>query len=105
MNTRIALLFAAALSPALALAAPPTEILNKYACTGCHGMTAKVVGPGFNEVAAKYKNQKDAKASLSASIKAGGSGKWGPVPMPPQPGVSDAELASIVDWLLAGAAP
>ena len=104
MNLRIPLL-AAVLSPTLVFAAPPMDALNKYACTGCHGMAAKVVGPGFNEIAAKYKDQKDAKAILSASIKAGGSGKWGQIPMPPQPGVTDAEMAAIVDWLLAGAKP
>lgn len=92
-------------SSGFALAAAPTETLNKYACSGCHGMTAKVVGPGFNEVAAKYKGQKDAKAHLAARIKSGGSGVWGQIPMPPQPAITDAELGSVVDWLLAGAAP
>lgn len=86
-------------------AAAPTETLNKYACSGCHGMTAKVVGPGFNEVAAKYKDQKDARTQLAARIKSGGSGIWGQIPMPPQPAITDAELGSVVDWLLAGAAP
>lgn len=104
MNIRIAL-FAAAFSPTLVLAAPPMDALNKYACAGCHGMTTKIVGPGFNEIAAKYQGQKDAKATLAASIKAGGSGKWGQIPMPPQPGVTDAEMTVIVDWLLAGAKP
>jgi cytochrome c len=40
---------------------------------------------------------------LSASIKAGGSGKWGPMPMPPQAQVSDADAQSIAQWLLDGA--
>lgn len=94
-----------ALSSQLAMAGAPTETLNKYACSGCHGMTAKVVGPGFNEVAAKYKNQKDAKAHLTTRIKAGGSGVWGQIAMPPQPAITEAELTTVVDWLLAGAAP
>lgn len=87
------------------LAAAPIETFNKYACSGCHGMTAKIVGPGFNEVAAKYKDQKDAKTHLAARIKSGGSGIWGQIPMPPQPAITDAELGRVVDWLLAGAAP
>lgn len=94
-----------ALASQLAMAGAPTETLNKYACSGCHGMTAKVVGPGFNDVAAKYKGQKDTRAHLAARIKAGGSGIWGPVPMPPQPAITEAELTTVVDWLLAGAAP
>lgn len=104
MNTRL-LLASFALVPTLAWSAPPTEVLNKYACSGCHGMTSKVVGPGFNEVAAKYKGQKDAKAALATSIRAGGSGKWGQIGMPPQAAITDAELASVVDWLAAGATP
>jgi cytochrome c551/c552 len=93
------------LATSTVVAAPPTEVLNKYACAGCHGMTQKVVVPGFNEVAAKYQGQKDARSALSASIRAGGSGKWGQVPMPPQAALTDAELASVVDWLLGGAKP
>lgn len=104
MNARH-LLACLALSPTVALASPPTEVLNKYACSGCHSMTAKVVGPGFNEVAAKYKDQKDAKAHLSARIRSGGMGIWGQVPMPPQAAITDAELARVVDWLVAGAKP
>jgi cytochrome c len=42
-------------------------------------------------------------AKLKASIKAGGSGKWGPVPMPPQPGLSDADLTTLATWILGGA--
>lgn len=99
------ILAALALSPTLAFAAAPMDTLNKYACAACHGVTQKVVGPGFNEIAARYRGQSDAKAVLGASIKAGGSGRWGTVAMPPQPGISDAELKTVVDWLLAGAAP
>lgn len=93
------------LAPLTLHAAPPTDVLNKYACSACHGMTQKLVGPGFNEIAVKYKDQKEARALLAASIRAGGSGKWGQVPMPPQPGISEAELAGVVDWLVAGANP
>lgn len=90
---------------ASATAAAPTETLNKYACSGCHGVDKRVVGPGFNEVAAKYKDQKDGKAHLVARIRSGGTGLWGQIPMPPQPAITDAELASVADWLMAGAKP
>lgn len=104
MTKQTTLLFLA-LSATTASAAPPIEVLNKYACAGCHGMTQKVVGPGFNEVAAKYQDQKDAKATLTRNIRSGGSGRWGQIPMPPQPGITDPELASVVDWLIGGAKP
>jgi cytochrome c len=53
-------------------------------------------------VAKKYAGQKDAEANLVKSIKAGGSGKWGPVPMPAQAGLSDADAKTLAAWILAG---
>ena len=102
---RMLLLAAAVVIATPTLAAPPTEILNKYACSGCHAIDKKIVGPAFAEVAAKYKDQKDAQAHLAGRIRSGGSGTWGPVPMPPQPTISDDEVATVVDWLVAGAKP
>lgn len=86
-------------------AAAPSEVLSAHACSACHGMTQKLVGPGFSEIAAKYKGQKDAKTHLTARIRSGGVGLWGPVPMPAQAAISDADIVRVVDWLLAGAAP
>jgi cytochrome c len=40
---------------------------------------------------------------LAKSIKAGGSGKWGPVPMPAQPALSDADALALANWVLGGA--
>ena len=57
------------------------ELAKKHSCMACHAVDKKVVGPAYQEVAKKYVGQKDAEAALIKSIKAGGSGKWGPVPM------------------------
>lgn len=84
-------------------AAAPTDALTKNACLACHGVANKVVGPGYNEVAAKYKGVKDAKEQLRKNIREGGVGKWGQVPMAPQPNLTDADLNLIVDWLVDGA--
>jgi cytochrome c len=54
-------------------------------------------------VAKKYAGQKDAETTLAKSIKAGGSGKWGPVPMPAQAALSDADALTLAKWVLAGA--
>lgn len=105
LQSRRMLLLLAAAATTSVFAAPPTDILNKYACSGCHAIDKKVVGPAFAEVAAKYKDQKDAKQHLSGRIRSGGSGIWGPVPMPPQPTLTDDELATVVGWLVAGAKP
>ncbi|MEY3067615.1 MAG: hypothetical protein RLZ27_56, partial [Pseudomonadota bacterium] len=41
-----------------------------------------------------------AEAKLVAKVKAGGSGVWGPVPMPPHPQVKDEDIKTIVQWVL-----
>lgn len=96
------MLAAAAVLPFTAQAAAPAA-LAKFGCTGCHGMDNKIVGPGFKEIAAKYKGNAAAKADLTKSIKAGSAGKWGPIPMPAQAALSDADVTAVVDWLIAGA--
>jgi len=79
------------------------ELVTKYSCVACHGMTNKIVGPGYSEVAAKYKGKPDAEAQLIAKIKNGGSGNWGEIPMPPQTQVKDQDVKTIVEWILNGA--
>ncbi len=69
-------------------------------CLACHGVDNKILGPGFKEIAAKYKGDASAAESLSAKIKDGGSGNWGQIPMPPNAHVSDENIKTIVDWIL-----
>ena len=86
-------------SPAWASA----DLAQKNACMSCHAVAKKLVGPSYNDVAKKYAGQKDAAATLAKSIKGGGAGKWGPVPMPSQPALSDADALTLANWVLAGA--
>lgn len=76
---------------------------KKNACVACHGVENKIVGPGFNEIAAKYKGNTSIEAGLVGKVKSGGSGVWGSVPMPAQANVKDDEIKTIVSWILAGA--
>ncbi|UDM50598.1 c-type cytochrome [Cupriavidus sp. MP-37] len=98
-----ALLLGAAASAHAVDAAKAQEIANKNACMGCHQVDKKLVGPSYKEVAAKYKGDKNALANLSKKVKSGGSGVWGPVPMPANAAISDADLKTVVEWVLAGA--
>ena len=75
-------------------------LLKKYNCTACHAVDKKLVGPAYKEVAKKYKGDKGAAAKLVQKVKKGGSGVWGPIPMPPNPAVSDADLKKMVDYIL-----
>jgi cytochrome c len=79
------------------------ELAQKNACLACHAADRKMVGPSYAEVAKKYSGQKDAVAMLAASIKKGGSGKWGPVPMPAQAALSEQDANTLASWILAGA--
>ena len=84
-------------------AAKAQEIATKNACMGCHQVDKKLVGPAYKEVAAKYKGDKTAMAKLTDKVKKGGSGVWGPVPMPANPNISDADVKTVLEWILAGA--
>lgn len=75
-------------------------LAQKNACMSCHGVDKKIVGPAFKEVAAKYKGDKGAAAKLAETVKKGGKGNWGQIPMPPNPQVKDDELNKIVEWIL-----
>ncbi|AMR76305.1 c-type cytochrome [Cupriavidus nantongensis] len=98
-----ALMLGAAASAHAVDAAKAQEIANKNACMGCHQVDKKLVGPSYKEVATKYKGDKNALATLSKKVKGGGSGVWGPVPMPANAAISDADLKTVVEWVLAGA--
>jgi cytochrome c551/c552 len=80
---------------------PVQQLLDKHACSGCHALDRRIVGPSFQEVAAKYARETGAAQKLAAKIRAGGQGAWGAVPMPPNPGLSDADLKTLVGWVLA----
>lgn len=75
-------------------------LITSSGCVACHGVSNKIVGPAFTAVRDKYKSRADAESYLTGKIKAGGSGVWGAVPMPPQPQVKDADLKAIVHWIL-----
>jgi len=85
---------------ATAAANDPLKLAQKHACMACHGTSNKIVGPAFSDIHKKY--GKDAAATLAAKIKAGGSGVWGSVPMPPQTQVPAADIQAIADWIAAG---
>ena len=77
------------------------ELAKKSGCLACHKVDAKLVGPSYKEVAAKYKADKGAEAKLIEKVKKGGMGVWGPVPMPPNAAVKDEDIKTLVKWVLA----
>lgn len=69
-------------------------------CLACHSVAAKIVGPAYKDVAAKYAGQKDAEDKLVQKVLKGGSGVWGSIPMPANTQVNDAEAHTLVKWVL-----
>jgi cytochrome c551/c552 len=76
----------------------PTALLDQHACSACHGVDSKLVGPSFNDISKKYATHDDAVGYLVRKIRAGGSGVWGAVPMPPQP-IAEADARTIATWI------
>jgi cytochrome c len=103
---------AAAATPPAAGAAPGAKagapldlqsgqaMMQKYGCAACHAVDKPVVGPAYSQVAAKYRGDNTAATKLEQKVKAGGSGVWGAVPMPPNATVPDADIKALVSWIL-----
>ena len=105
MNRLIPVVFAAYALFAATKALAIDELHKKYACTACHADNKKLVGPSYQDVADKYRDsyKKDAEtaiAKVAGKVKAGGSGVWGPVPMPPHGHVPDADTKKMVKAVL-----
>lgn len=100
-------LIAAAVISATALVSAPAmanlDLAKKSNCMSCHTVDKKLVGPSYKDVAAKYAGKADAVKTLAAKVKAGGKGAWGEIPMPPNANVKDADIETLVKWILAGA--
>jgi cytochrome c len=76
------------------------DLAKKKNCMACHATDKKLVGPAYKEVATKYAGQKDAVDKLAQKVIKGGSGVWGPVPMPANAQVSEAEAKQLIQWVL-----
>lgn len=90
-----------AAKPAAKPPAMPTSLLGKHACSACHSPDAKLVGPSWKEIAARHGSRADAEAYLVGRMKAGSTGAWGPIPMPPQ-ALPAEDAAVIARWLAGG---
>jgi cytochrome c len=76
------------------------KLAQASGCMTCHGIDNKIIGPSYKEVAAKYRNDNTAPATLFKKVKAGGKGVWGDTPMPPNPHVKDEDIKTMVQWIL-----
>lgn len=100
-STMVPLAAALLATTGLAQAQSADDLLKKYACTACHAIDKKMVGPAYKDVAAKYKGNAQAATILMEKVKKGGVGNWGQVPMPPNAAVPDADIKTMVTYILA----
>ena len=76
------------------------ELATAKNCMACHAIDHKVVGPGYQDVAKKYVGDAGAQARLATKILKGGGGVWGPIPMPANTQVNEAEANQLATWVL-----
>lgn len=79
---------------------PGEELIAKSNCMSCHKPAVKLIGPSFNDIAAKYQPTTENYKMLTAKIINGGTGNWGSVPMSPHPEVSEADAKKMLDYIL-----
>ncbi len=76
------------------------ELAKAKNCLACHAAAAKLVGPSFKDIAAKYAADAGAAARMELKIRKGSTGVWGPMPMPANPQVTEAEAKTLAQWIL-----
>lgn len=75
-------------------------LAQKNGCLACHGLDSKMVGPSWRDVGKKYAGVADAEEKLVAKVRKGGKGVWGEVPMPPNVTVKEADVRTLVQYVL-----
>ena len=76
------------------------EAMKKTDCFACHAVDKKIVGPSYRDIAARYDSSEKTVATLVKKVKEGGTGNWGQMPMTPHPTLTEAEIKSMVEWVL-----
>jgi cytochrome c len=106
MKKILQLLCAAAAGAALASGAHAADaksgeaLANASGCLACHSVDKKLIGPGYKDIADKYRGNKAAEADLARKVKGGSKGVWGDIQMPANAHVKDEDIRAIVQWIL-----
>ncbi len=85
---------------ALPAASEGWALVQSQFCLRCHGMQQTHVGPGFAQIAQRYRSRPDAQAYLARKIREGSAGVWGRKLMPSQPGISVEQAQAMAAWVL-----
>lgn len=74
--------------------------MAKSNCLSCHKPAVKLIGPSFDEIAAKYPPTEENYKMLTEKIKKGGTGNWGSVPMSPHPEIAEGDAKKMLNYIL-----
>jgi cytochrome c len=99
MKFRFLLFVGALMAAGGAQAQDAPALMKRNDCYICHDNEQTKTGPAFADIAAKYRGDSKAIATLTAVVKKGrhGSGPW---PMPPLPQVPSADARKIAEYIL-----
>ena len=76
------------------------ELVDRYGCMSCHGLLHRQVGPGFAQIADRYRADPGATTTLATRLRTGTVGRWGRLVMPRQPHMTEAESLALSRWVL-----
>jgi cytochrome c len=76
------------------------KLLVNNDCLTCHKMDVKLIGPAYQDVAAKYTATQAVVDTLAKKVINGGSGNWGQIAMSPHPNVSMDDARAMVLYIL-----
>ena len=74
-------------------------LIAKSDCLTCHKTDAKLIGPAYKDVSAKYEHTEANIELLAGKVLKGGGGVWSPVPMTPHPQLSLEDAKQMVKYI------
>jgi len=75
-------------------------LLKSNNCMLCHQMEGRKAGPGFMDIAKRYKGEAGVAAKLEAKVAKGSSGVWSTMPMPAMSTVKAEDIKAMVNYIL-----
>lgn len=75
-------------------------LIVKSDCIGCHNKEERIIGPAYEEIAAKYEANSENISALANKIINGSKGVWGAIPMTPHPKTTQDEAKQMVEYIL-----
>lgn len=85
---------------ATATVSPGERLMAKNDCRTCHNPKVKTVGPGYVDIAERYKNNPENVDKLVKKVIAGGAGNWGIAAMSPHPDLQPEDAKAMVSYVL-----